>query len=174
MVALEQSPPELASDISEREIQHNLTKIHKSIKSEVKGDVPGFLEKIMQDIKKRKENPVKLLKSLMSDVTYSNKRKTFRKLNRKGIPGFKGNTKTGMSFNCIADVSGSMKDVLKEVIGVVTNSMFYMNLIKIDTVVKSHDTYRNASDLKSFEFEGGGGVVESFICSFSGLLFVSI
>lgn len=146
-------------DITEEEFYHKLNKINKEIQNELKGDIPGIVKDLIHNIKKRKENPVKLLKNLMSDAAYSSKRRTFRKLNRKGIPGFKGNIKTGMSFNCIADVSGSMKDVLKEVIGIITNSMLHMNLIKVDTIVQSHEVYEKASDLKKLNFKGCGGTI---------------
>lgn len=146
-------------DIDIDEIQHNIIKIHTDIVNQNKGDIPGMMKKIIQEIKKRKENPVDRLKGLMSDMAYSSKKKTFRKLNRKGIPGFKGTKKTGMAFNCIADVSGSMRNVLKDAIGVVTNSIFTMNLIKVDAEVKNHEVFAKASDLKKLEFEGGGGTI---------------
>lgn len=146
-------------DIDIEEIQHNLNTIHKNIENDLKGEIPGVLKSLIQSIKKRKENPVNFLKNLMSDAVNSNKRKTFRKLNRKGIPGFKGVIKNGMVFNCIADVSGSMENVLKDAIGVVTNSMYSMNLIKVDAKVQSYVTYNKASDLKNLEFVGGGGTI---------------
>jgi len=146
-------------DITEEEIQHKLNKINKEIQNELKGNIPGIIKNLIYDVKKRKENPVKLLKTLMSDSAYSSRRKTFRKLNKKGIPGVKGNIKTSMSFNCIADVSGSMKDILKEVIGIITNSMLHMNLIKVDTIVQSHEIYEKASDLKKLNFIGCGGTI---------------
>lgn len=146
-------------EIEPEQIKYNLIKMHNSIKNEMVGTVPNDIEKKIQHIKKRKENPVQLLKNAMSETARTSKKRTFKRFNRKNIDGFKGIKKDGITFNCIADVSGSMINILKEAIGIVTNSTYSMNLIKVDAKVQSHEFYEKSSDLKKLEFIGAGGTI---------------
>ena len=120
------------------------------------GNLPGNVISLI-GIEKRKENPLRKIKKSASTLSGSSKKRTFKKLNRRGRVGIKGFKREGYFVNILVDVSGSMNGMLEKSIGIILNTDIACNIIKCDTIVQSHDYIESTKDLKEFSYTGGGG-----------------
>lgn len=148
----------LPDTISEEEAKDMARNVVENIRQTTRGRIPGNVEECVK-IQKRKEDPVKKLKKASSNLCFTSRGRTFRKMNRRQIEGIKGVRREGFTINCIVDVSGSMSGLVERSIGVILNTETTVNLIKIDTQVRDHEVLRRSTDMKEFTYKGGVGTV---------------
>jgi predicted metal-dependent peptidase len=109
--------------------------------------------------KKRKDYLKEIKRSVTNLVGSGNKVKSITKLNRRNIKGIKGNKKNKSKLNVILDTSGSMSGLYEKVLSYIFRNDIEINLIQIDTKIKSINTIKNKKELSKLVITGGGGTV---------------
>jgi len=122
-----------------------------------RGVVSNDLEKIINSLRETRIDYMSLIKSKTNLIISNTKRKTYIKPNRKGLEGIKGKKKTGYGINCILDTSGSMYDQFDLVLSTIFKNGLFINLIQIDTEVKSTLKIKSKYDLEKIVIKGLGG-----------------
>ena len=123
-----------------------------------RGLITDDIEKILNKLRKKKHDYLKEIKRTISHHVFGNtKRKSITKPNRRGIEGIKGKKKYKNVINCILDTSGSMCGDFDAVLSYVFQNDIHINLIQIDTQIKSVNGIKNKKDLQKLIIKGLGG-----------------
>ena len=118
------------------------------------GDVEQTLNKIRQ---KRKDHLRKIKKHISNSIMGSHKIRTINKPNKHDIEGLKGRKKISNNINCILDTSGSMNDSFEKTLSYIFRNDVTINLIQIDTEIKSVEYIKNKQQLQRLSIKGLGG-----------------
>ena len=125
-----------------------------------RGLVSGDVEAMLNKLRKSKKNYLKEIKRVVSNnIIGTSKRKSITRPNRRGMEGIKGKKKFKNLINCILDTSGSMGGDFEKVLAYIFQNDIQINLIQIDTEVKSVDLIKNKRDLQKMGISGLGGTM---------------
>lgn len=125
-----------------------------------RGLVSGDVEAMLNKLRKSKKNYLKEIKRVVSNnIIGTSKRKSITRPNRRGMEGIKGKKKFKNLINCILDTSGSMGGDFEKVLSYIFQNDIQINLIQIDTEVKSVDLIKNKRDLQKMGISGLGGTM---------------
>ena len=125
-----------------------------------RGLLPGNIESMFVNINKSKKDYLKLLKSQVSNKLFGSKiKRTYKKMNRYGINGIKGNQTINKEINVILDTSYSMVDDFEQVLSYIFRNNYVINLVQIDTKVQSVVQIHNKNELKKLKIKGLGGTI---------------
>jgi len=125
-----------------------------------RGLVSGEIEKILNKLRKSKQDYLKEIKRTISHHVFgTTKVKSITRPNRRGIEGIKGKKKHKNVINTILDTSGSMGGDFEAVLSYIFQNDIHINLIQIDTEVKMVEDIKNKRDLQKVQIRGLGGTV---------------
>lgn len=112
-------------------------------------------------LNKSKKDYIKDIKIGVSELFGSHKEKSITKRNRRSINGVKGKRKDSYALAVILDVSGSMEGLWEKSLSYVFQNDIVIQLIQIDTKVKSHTTIKNKREMQKIKICGMGGTTIS-------------
>ena len=116
------------------------------------------VENILNKLRKTKKDYLKQIKRTISHHVFgSSKRKSITRPNRRGIEGIKGKKKYKNVINCLLDTSGSMCGDFEKVLSYIFQNDIHINLLQIDTKVKSVTGVKSKRDLQKIIIKGMGG-----------------
>jgi len=147
---------------------HMIDEINNEYKTQIISDVKNTLKNrgfISSDINstlnkliKQKKDHLRYIKRYIINYIFGeNKYSSILRPNRRDIEGLKGYVKKGKHINCILDTSGSMSDEINKVLSFVFQNNIRLNLIQIDTKIKSVDVIKNMKQLEKLNIVGKGG-----------------
>lgn len=140
--------PEMAKEIIQKAIDQ----------ARGRGLVTSNFENFLEKIKKSKIDYTIKLKKEANDFISRTVRRSFRKLNKRGVEGVKGRLRSGEGINCIWDTSGSMSGNHETVLGTIYRQDLLINLVQIDAQeIKAVDCIKSIKEFKKLVMKGGGG-----------------
>lgn len=150
---------------SSYDVPNNSAKEHvKDVLNKLRnrGLVSSNVEQVLNKIIIHKKDKLKYIKrEFDNSIIGYNKEKVITRPNRKDIFGLKGKKKFGVEINCILDTSFSMISLHEKILGYIFKQDIVINLIQIDTEVKSIDKIKNYKELKKLKIKGYGGTTLS-------------
>jgi predicted metal-dependent peptidase len=127
---------------------------------QARGLSSGNIESTLNKLRKQRKDYLKEIKRTMSNLIFGTiKNPSIVKLNRRGIPGLKGNKKLKTKINVILDCSGSMggQGDFERVLSYVYQNDIEMNFIQADTEVKWVENFKKKRQLETMKIHGLGG-----------------
>jgi predicted metal-dependent peptidase len=113
---------------------------------------------ILSILNKSEDNILKRILTGLSCLKGNRRLKSYKRNNRYGIDGLKGNLMINTIFNCIMDVSGSMSlDLIKKCLSFLLWNKGEIHLIQIDDSIKSVMLIKNIKDFRDMKISGFGG-----------------
>jgi predicted metal-dependent peptidase len=140
--------PEEMRDAVMKDIMQNLRN---------RGLVPNSIEEMLKKINPSKKD---YLKEIISGVNYvkgKNKSRTYQKMPRRGVEGFKGCKKFTAEINVVLDVSGSMNGYIEKVLSVIFKNDIVCNLIQCDAKIQKIVQVKSKQDIQKMNIKGLGG-----------------
>lgn len=129
---------------------------------QARGLSSGNVEATLNKLRKQRKDYLKEIKRSVSNMIFGHiKQPSISKLNRRNIPGLKGNRKIKSKVNVILDTSGSMggQGTFERVLSYVYRNDIEMNFIQGDTEVKWVENFKKAKQLETMKIQGLGGTV---------------
>jgi predicted metal-dependent peptidase len=126
-------------------------------KLKARGFVSDSVAATLEKLQRKRKDYLKEIKRGITMIKGTEKSRTITRPNRKGIMGVKGNKKFGSKINVILDTSSSMTGYWEKALSYVFRSDIQINLIQIDTEIKSVENIKSMNDLKKVVVTGGGG-----------------
>lgn len=147
----------IPDDVPEELREQMVKDVHERLKA--RGFSSGDVEQVLEKLRKKRKDYLKEIKRGISFIKGSLKYKTITRPSRRGIKGLKGNKKYGSIINVILDTSGSMGGFFNKALGFIFRSDIEINLIMVDTSVKSVEKIKSMSELQKVVIKGLGGTV---------------
>lgn len=148
----------LKNEVNDELAKHQVDRALEVCKN--RGLVGENEERLLGKLRKRKKDYTKEIKRAAQNLRSSTKNRTFIRPNRKGLQGLKGRFKKQIdAINCIIDTSGSMSEDIELMLSYIFKSDLYINLIQIDTDVKSVTQISSITEFKNIEMKGFGGTI---------------
>jgi len=145
----------MENEVSE-EVARNISKgVTDSLK--LRGLVPSNIENYLQRITPRKKDYISKIKRAVNGITGGLKYDTYKRMNRRSIPGKKGFLKEGLGINVLLDVSGSMGGLIEYVLGYCFQNNLLLNVLQVDAVVQKVEQFKSKNDLSKIKIKGYGG-----------------
>lgn len=110
---------------------------------------------------KSKKDYIKSIKICINELFGIHKEKSITKKNRRSINGVKGKKKGAFALSVILDVSGSMESYFEKALSYIFQNDIIVQLLQIDTEVKSHTTVKNKREMQKIKICGLGGTTIS-------------
>lgn len=111
----------------------------------------------LRALKKSKKDYTKEILSTLEKGFGIKNTKSFRRPNRRGIPGLKGSDSEFKSINVMLDISGSMNNYFEKALSFIFRNGININLIQCDTEVHDEMEINSLSDFKKVVINGLGG-----------------
>lgn len=127
---------------------------------QARGLSSGNVETTLNKLRKQRKDYLKEIKRSVSNMIFGHiKQASIVKLNRRGIPGLKGDRKVKTKINVGLDTSGSMggSGTFERVLGYVYQNGIEMNFMESDTEVKWVERIKSKKQLASIPIKGLGG-----------------
>lgn len=125
-----------------------------------RGFVNGKVSSTLGKLQKKKEDYLSQIKRGLSQIKGGgDKHKTFKRINRRNLPGIKGKIKQKSILNVLLDVSGSMGGLFEEVLSYINRSDICFNLVQCDTDVNASEKINNSKQLEKVNIKGLGGTI---------------
>jgi predicted metal-dependent peptidase len=138
---------EIASEISKGVVDSLRTR----------GLLPKDVENYLERIKPRKKDYLSKIKKAVNGLSGSSKNDTYKRINRRSIPGKKGFVREGVGINVLLDVSGSMDGLIEYVLGYCFQNNLLLNVIQVDARVQSVEQFKSKKELSKIKIKGYGG-----------------